>query len=150
SGIDTKKPVGIYGTIGAQGLDSKVVGLVPINDEKMFLKFLDGFNYSVKNKGGVYTIEALVGQQDAYMRFATGYAYISNINSEVSDAQKLLAPSAVFDPTDKAAVSAILRIGQVPKAAKDKLIDGMNAVLAQAKTNKLPDETAGQTKLKEA
>jgi hypothetical protein len=149
SGIDTKKPLGIYGTIGAQGLDSKVVGLVPINDEKAFLKFLDGFNYSVKNKGGVYTIEALVGQQDAYMRFANGYAYISNINDEVSDAKKLLVPSAVFDPTDKAAVSAILRIGQVPKAAKDKLIDGMTAALAQAKANKLPDETEGQTKLKQ-
>src|SRR5262249_59026582 len=43
-----------------------------------------------------------------------------------------------------------LRFGQVPKAVKDKLVDGLTAVLAQAKANKLPDETEAQTKLKTA
>src|SRR5690349_24718906 len=40
-GIDLKRPLGFYGTVGAQGFDSSGVLMVPVADEKAFLALLD-------------------------------------------------------------------------------------------------------------
>src|SRR5262249_7114266 len=66
-GIDAKKPLGVYGNVGPMGIDSSAVVMIPVTEEKPFLKLLDGLGYTVKEKGGMHTIQALVGGQDAYM-----------------------------------------------------------------------------------
>ncbi len=151
SGVDTKKAWGAYGIIGAQGFDSKGVFLVPITDSKAFLKKLDGFGLSVKDeKNGLYSVVGVVGQQDAYLRFANNYAYISNDKGTVSEAKGLLAPGLVFDPKDTAAMSLVVRVSQIPKTLKDAFLDGFNNGIAGAKAQKAPDETEVQTKFKNA
>src|SRR5262249_14526785 len=150
SGVDTKKAWGAYGYIGQQGFDSIVTFLIPINDEKAFLKKLDGFNLTVKNNQGLYSIVGVVNQQDAFLRFANNYAYISNDKNTVSDAAKLVAPPTLFDPKAPAAVALILRVGQIPKSIRDGLLDGMKQGLNALKDQKAPDETEAQSKFKMA
>lgn len=151
SGVDTKKAWGAYGTIGQQGFDSKAVVLVPVTDSKAFLKKLDGFGLNVKDeKGGLYSVVGVVGQQDAYLRFANSYAYVSNDKDTVNDQKKLLAPGLVFDPKDTAAMSLVLRVSQVPKTIKDAFLDGFRQGIDAAKAQKAADETEAQTKFKNA
>src|SRR5262245_58395030 len=55
-GIDTKRPIGFYGTVGPNGTDSTGVLMVPISDEKAFIALLDRVNLNVKEdkKDGSY------------------------------------------------------------------------------------------------
>src|SRR3954463_2458239 len=53
-GIDTKKPLGVYGTLTSPLDQSQVVVLVPIADEKTFMDFLDTLNLKPeKGKDGL-------------------------------------------------------------------------------------------------
>ena len=52
--------------------------------------------------------------------------------------QELLAPGLVFDPKDTAAMSVVLRVGQVPKNLKDTFLDGFKQGIEQAKRRKGP------------
>jgi hypothetical protein len=151
SGVDTKKAWGAYGSISEQAPEPKAVVLVPISDSKAFLKKLDGFGLNVKDeKGGLYSVVGVVGAQDAYLRFANNYAYISNDKDTVNDQKKLVAPGLVFDPKDTAAMSLVLRVSQVPKNLKNIFLDTFKQGIEGAKAQKAPDETESQTKFKNA
>src|SRR5262245_57417550 len=54
-GVDPKKPIGLYGTLGTKGLaDSHGVLLLPIADEKAFLKMLENLDLKPeKGKDGL-------------------------------------------------------------------------------------------------
>lgn len=151
--IDTKKPIGLYGAVGPNGLDSALVVLVPIIEQKAFLKLLDQHNVAVKvdkQDTGLHSYTAGDGAVVGFMRFANGYAYITNDKAPTVDAKRILAPSAVFDPTDKAAVSMVLRIGDVPRKLKDTFLTKFKEELDKAKEQKAENETPVQAKLKEA
>src|SRR5438128_488541 len=56
-GIDTKRPLGLYGTVNPGLMDSTAVVLVPIVDEKAVLSLLDNFNFKAKiDDDGIYTL----------------------------------------------------------------------------------------------
>jgi hypothetical protein len=148
SGVDTKRPLGGYGWINNLMTEPTFVFVVPITNQKAFVKKLDGFGYVPKEESGVYTLAAPVGKPDMYLRFANDYAYVANEKAAVKDATKLLAPGLVFDPADKAALSAIVRFGQIPKTVRDDIIDNAMNVLELFKQAK--DETDAQAKFKAA
>jgi hypothetical protein len=148
SGVDTKRPLGGYGWLGKVGTEPTFVFVVPITDQKAFVKKLDGFGYVPKEESGVYTLTAPVGNPDMYLRFANNYAYVANEKASVKDATRLLAPGLVFDPADKSALSAIVRFGQIPKAVRDDIVDNVMNVLELFKQAK--DETDAQAKFKAA
>jgi hypothetical protein len=148
SGVDTKRPLGGYGWINNLMTEPTFVFVVPITNQKAFVKKLDGFGYVPKEESGVYTLAAPVGKPDMYLRFANDYAYVANEKAAVKDATKLLAPGLVFDPADKAALSAIIRFGQIPKTVRDDIIDNAMNVLELFKQAK--DETDAQAKFKAA
>lgn len=148
SGVDTKKPLGGYGWVNNLQSEPTFVFVVPITEQKSFVKKLDGFGYVPKEESGVYTLAAPVGKPDMYMRFANSHAYVSNDKAAVKDATKLLAPGLVFDPADKSALAAMIRFGQIPKSLRDEIVDTVSSILELAKQAK--DETPAQEKLKTA
>jgi len=150
SGVDTKRPLGGYALLGGKSTDTVGVIMLPISNEKSFLKKLDGLGYVVKEAGGVHTVKELAGAQDGHMRFANGYAYIASDASAVKEAGKLLAASAVFDPKDTAAVSVILRMNGIPKGVRDEFLQELAKNSEIAKEQKLPDESEALTKFRVA
>ncbi|MBL8794071.1 MAG: hypothetical protein JNM56_09200 [Planctomycetia bacterium] len=151
--IDTKKPIGLYGAIGPNGLDSSLVVMVPIIQQKEFLKLLDQHNVAVtpdKQDAGLHGYTAGDGAVKGFLRFANGYAYITNDKAATVDAKRILGPSAVFDPKDQAAVSVVLRIGDVPKQLKETFLTKFKEELDKAKEQKAENETPVQAKLKVA
>lgn len=150
SGVDTKRPLGGYALLGAKSTDTVGVLMLPISNEKSFLKKLDGLNYVVKEAGGVHTIKELAGGQDAFLRFANGYAYVASAESAVKEAGKLLAASAVFDPKDTALLSIILRMNGIPAGVRDEFLKELAKNADAAKGQKLPDESEALTKFRVA
>lgn len=148
SGVDTKRPLGGYALLGAKSTDTVGVIMLPISNEKAFLKKLDGLNYVVKEAGGVHTVKELAGGQDGHMRFANGYAYVASDASAVKEAGKLLAASAVFDPKDTAAVSVILRMNGIPAGVRDEFLKELAKNTDAANGQKLPDESEALTKFR--
>src|SRR5436853_6975523 len=99
TGIDTKRPIGLYGVVDPQLPNSQAVLLVPVADEKEFVAFLNlvaGMVPNVKTeikKGddGIYTVS--VGAPiEGYFTIADGYAYVTAYRKEsLAPANRLAA-----------------------------------------------------------
>ena len=78
-GINNKKPIGAYGWVGAFGIDSKAVFLVPIADKKAFLDLISNTLDVKPDKGDddVYTMNVEKIPAPVYFRFANDYVYIT-------------------------------------------------------------------------
>jgi hypothetical protein len=146
-GIDKKKPIALYGHLGANGVDSQVVAMLPVADEKSFVAMLEKFGVaSEKGKDGVYTAtndQLKQTQQTISFRFANGYVYASNDVKNIAK-DKLLTPAQVL-PTDKLSTfSLVLSIDQMPAHLKDMALGQSELQLGNIKDEKLPDETDAQ------
>ncbi len=121
-GIDTKRPMGFYGSVGKNVVDSTGVALVPVADEKAFVDLLDGMNLNVKKgEGGVYSFTPPNSPVDAYFRFANKYAYIAPSNKDAIAPDKLLPPASVLEKS-AAAFSVSFRIDRVPSEVKQIIL----------------------------
>ncbi len=149
-GVDPKKPFGLYGKVGPNGIDSTVVALLPIANEKEFLDFLDRINVKPEKKGqgDVYMIQPEGMPLPVYFRFANGYAYFTVQEAAAIDKAKLLPPDTV-KPADAAAVaSAVVRLDQVPDDLKQIALGQMKLRLADLKDKEQPGETKSQAEFR--
>jgi hypothetical protein len=144
-GIDTKKPFGLYGKVGAKGTDSQVVVLIPVADEKAFLALLERLNIKPeKGKDGLYTVTSELAPVPAFFRFANGYIYATVANQEALEPKALLAPAAVLPVQQAGTLSLTLDLAQVPAELKRTVIGQTELRLANLKDEKVPGETAAQ------
>jgi len=149
-GIDTKKPLGIYGTVGPNGFDSTGVLLLPIADEAVFLKFLDRMNVTAKKDDtGLYTAEIPKSPATVFFRFANNYVYATVEANGVGDKKavakgKLIDPAEIFPANLSAALSVTIRFDQIPNDIKQMILGQLALRVKDAKDKKLPDETAIQ------
>jgi hypothetical protein len=149
-GIDTKRPIGAYLILDAEGNLGDITGalLVPIADEKGFLGFLEGINAKLKlRKGedGVYgTTSEEMGEVPVYLRFAQGYAYVTIKDKAVLAPKKLLAPDKVLAIRRTEAAAASLRIDQIPAPLKQAALSIIEARLVAVDEQKPSGETAAQ------
>ncbi len=151
-GIDAKKPIGAYGWIGSAGIDSKVVLMVPIADEKAFLDLLSN-TLDVKpekGKGNVYAMEVEMVHATVYFRFANGYAYVTARDKDVLDKDKLLAPDKVLPAGQIGAVSVLVNIDQIPDNLKELALGTIENQVASLKDHEMPGHTEAQKKLRDA
>src|SRR5262249_28765627 len=120
-GIDAKRPMALYGMFGEGGIETgSAIALIPIADEKAFLGLIEnlGAKYE-KEKDGLYQVTSDQVPAPIFFRFAHKYAYVTALNKDALDKDKLLLPAAVL-PAGKAPVfSVTLRIDQVPEALRD-------------------------------
>jgi len=147
-GIDPGRPVGAYARIGKDLEEVSGVALVPIADEKAFLTLLENLNFpATKGKNDVYTIRTGTAF-DLYFRFANKYAYVTALNPGFIDDNKLLTPDKVFPANQTAAISAVVRLDQVPDAAKLIALAQMEQELANAQQKDQPGESPTQKALR--
>jgi hypothetical protein len=147
-GVDTKRPIGLYGKLDDNLQDSSAVLLVPISDEKAFLELLSNFHLkATKEEGDSYAINPEKGPP-VYLRFANGYVYASIYNKEAIDVSKLLDPARIFTEKHPAAFSAAFRIDQIPTLYQQVALGQTESRIADAADQKSPNETEKQRALK--
>ncbi len=122
-GIDTKKPIGLYATLGPGLLEgdfskSSVVGLIPVTNEKDFLALIEKIELKAEKKDDYYTIVIPNAPVEATLRFMKGYAYIG-IGPDKLDPKTLLDPKEVMSDKETAAIALRVRIDRLPKELKD-------------------------------
>jgi hypothetical protein len=149
-GIDPKRPIGLYGSLGANGLvDSTIVLLVPITDEKAFLDLLDRLDLRAdRGKDGIYTVTPQNSPFAVYLRFANKYLYATIRDKDVIAKGKLPDPASLLPAGETGAASVTLRIDQIPNDIKQIALNQIDLKLADAQDEKLPNETELQRKLK--
>lgn len=157
-GIDTKRPFGLYGSVGPNGIDSNGVVLVPIADQKAFLSFLDRLNLNpkeLKGQNGLYRFTPPNSQVDAYFRFANDYVYVS-AHIDVDQAKNAVETSAVLPPAQIFPAGPIpaaglsIRIDTIPDGIKQLILQQLELKFAEAKEKDEPGESEAQKKLKQA
>src|SRR5258708_18053581 len=144
-GIDMKRPLGLYGDVGAAGIDSTVVVLVPVTDEKAILALLENVNIKAdKGEGDVYTIQIEKVPVPVYLKFANKYAYITAQDKSALDNDKMLKPGDVFPEGKAPALSVTARIDKIPDGLKKILLAQVEMGVAKEKNKKQPNETKEQ------
>jgi len=148
-GIDTKRPIGLYGSIGPNLTDSTVVLLVPVADNKAVLDLLQRLNVKVEEgKDGVFSASEENIPFPIYFRFANKHAYVT-INDAANIAKdKLLDPAKVLTAKATNVLTASLNIDAIPANLKDLAIQEIEQGIANLKEQKDPGETDAQHKLK--
>ncbi|HEX5272616.1 MAG TPA: hypothetical protein VFW33_19095, partial [Gemmataceae bacterium] len=151
-GIDSKRPLAVYGVFGEGGLDSSTaVALIPIADEKAFLGLIETLDAKAeKDKDGVYEVKSPNLPVPVYFRFAHRYAYATAMNKDAIDKDKILLPGAVLPPGKEPVFSLTLRIDQIPQKVRDLAVSQVETQLDAAKEEKKPDETPAQHRAKGA
>jgi hypothetical protein len=148
-GIDPKKPIGAYGSVGRMGIDSTLVVLVPVADQKAFLGLLESFDIKPeKGKDEVYTVNHEKVPAPIYFRFANNYAYITVRDKDALDKDKLLAPAAVLPADGVGMMSLTVNVDQIPDNIKELALGRLDLELANAKDKEAPNETEAQKKFR--
>jgi hypothetical protein len=146
-GIDLKRPLGFYGTVGAQGFDSSGVLMVPVADEKAFLALLENLNLKPqKGKDGLYTVQAENTLAPAvYFRFANDYAYATVLNEAAIDRAALLAPAQVLPPGRRGVAVATVHVDRIPENIKQLALGQLGLRLADLRDRSFKGETKAES-----
>jgi hypothetical protein len=144
-GVDTKKPLGIYGTVGPKGVqdDSVLVLLLPVTDEDALVTFVGELRGGkpTKDADGTYSVPlgAFPAFSTVYARFTGGYCCISNVK-EALDKDRLLPPAEVLPAGKVGLISATVQIDKIPKAMKDAVLSQLDVHLANARDKGRPED----------
>jgi hypothetical protein len=122
AGIDTKRPLGFYGSLREDVKNSPGVLLIPVTSEKAFISFLSEKSVDAK-KGDddIYTLStSLVPVPvDIFCRIANKYAYVTAQSKEHLAKDKLVDPAKVVGGSRDAVLYASFHIDQVSQRLKD-------------------------------
>jgi hypothetical protein len=146
-GVDTTKPFGAYGRLGAGGIDSDVVVLAPIADEETFLAFLQKQQINFKKgDGGTYEVNIPRSPFPGYFRFANGYVYVTIREPEMIAPANLRKPGDLFAGL-KGVGSVTVNLDAIPSEMKELVLGQIELQFADAKDQPPPRVTDKQRKL---
>jgi hypothetical protein len=147
-GLDAKKPVGLYATVSKELLKSDVVVLLPIVDEKAFVKTLEKIPLKVeKGDDGLYTVkpESIPFVEKVMFRFANGYLYATvKANAYPGaklDKESLPKPEDVLAEGTGSLAALTLNLDQIPNEFRDLALTQVSQHLAAARDKEGPGET---------
>jgi hypothetical protein len=150
-GLDPKKPIGFYSTVGPNGIDSKAVLMIPVADEKALLGMLENLDIKAEaGKEGLYTINLDTSPLPIQFRFANGYAYVTIGEEETIAKANLLAPAAVLPAGQVGTLSATVFVDRIPNKIKELVLGQTELRLAALKEKEEPGETKTQRAFREA
>jgi hypothetical protein len=147
-GIDTTRPIGVYGRLDANLPQSEVVVLLPVADEQTLLALIQRVGVKTEKQGDVYKVDVPNAPFAGYFRFANGYAHVTVRDAKAIDKDRLLDPAKVLPAGHGALVEVTVDLEQVPTQLKDLVIGEFTRNLSQGKEAKKPDETDAQYKLR--
>lgn len=119
-GVDLKKPLGVVVRFGKDIDDISPLVLVPISDEKAFLKVLEKNKVKfTKGKNDVYTVR--VGRDieiELYFRITKGYLHLTLLNQAALAEARLADPEKLLGGAEGPTFSVTARIDLIPLAAR--------------------------------
>lgn len=148
-GIDPKRPLGGYVRLSKELEVPAGAVMIPIADEKAFLGLLENLNLKVtKDKKDIYSVSLKPAVPvDIAFRFANKYAYVTALNLEALEPGNLVPPEKIFS-ANMPALSASVRIDQVPNAAKLIAVSVVEQKLEEEQNKRQPGETPKQRDLR--
>jgi hypothetical protein len=147
SGIDVKRPFALYALAMPGGADSPFALMIPVADEKTFLKLLDSVRIKAeKDKDGVYSVDLPSSPAPIYFRFANNCAYVTAMDRSHIDVNKLVAPNQLPLAEANSLLGVTLRMDRIPDDFKQMALGQIEARLADIKERKNPDETPDQAR----
>ena len=152
-GVDTKKPIGLVGTVAKQLDKSEVLLLLPIADEKTFMAFLDGIGIEPKKlEDGSYSMSLENVPFPVLFRFANGYLYGTlkfTAETTLASADKLPKPDVALG-TGTGILSLAMNLDAVPVALRKTVIPAIALHLGNLKDQEIPGATEKQKELRDA
>jgi hypothetical protein len=150
-GIDSKRPLGLYGFITPDLQGSNGVVLVPVSDAKALRDTLERFQIKLeKGEDDVYSVssDAMPIPVPIYARFANDYLYVTAQKKDALAKDHLLDPEKALAGARKATLSARFRLDQLPDGLKQIALGTMELKMAEEKEKKIPNETKAQHDLR--
>jgi hypothetical protein len=149
-GLDTRRPIGLYGDFSLKAEDGAFIALVPVANFETLIGFLQTqAGLQIERKGnGIMAVQLPPGGpvDTLYARLADGYLYVTNQESQL-DAKKLITAKNFFAQNEEAVASITLRFNRIPAVVRRELLAQLDETLQQlqlealGKTN--PAERAG-------
>jgi hypothetical protein len=141
-GLDTTKPIGLYGKLTADVTSSEGVLLIPVTKPQALLDYLAKKGIKPDDpKDGLYKVDIEGIPLPIFFRFANGYAYVTIANGDAVDKEKLLKPEVVFAATPKATLSVTLHLDQIPETLKKDFLAQMELKIEEEKKKDMPNES---------
>jgi hypothetical protein len=146
-GIDRTRPIGAYVRLGKELDDVTGAILIPIDDEKKFLAFIEAFPVTVNAfGGGVYTISN-PSPVEFYLKFGNKYAYITAMNKNALD--NMIDPAKVLGTAKEGPLFHVAgRFDQVPETARQLILAAVEDKLQEEANKNQPNETPAQKELR--
>jgi hypothetical protein len=151
-GVDTKKPIGLVGTVAKRLDQSEVFLLLPIADEKTFMAFLKGADLDPKkDKDGGYSMSLENVPFPVLFRFANGYLYGTlkyTATTTIPAADKLPKPDVALGE-GTSLMSLAVNLDAVPMALRKAFVPAAALHLGNLKDQEMPGATAKQKELRD-
>lgn len=141
-GVNTKKPWGLYGNIGADFVDSEVILMLPIQDQKTFLNTIKGLGVNPdKDQRDIYSFYPPRSPIPVFFRFHNGYLFGAIARGkDALDTESLLVPAKVLAQDKTSVVSFELNLSDIPEEMRDLAIGQLERILTDQGSERLPGE----------
>jgi len=151
-GVDTRRPIGIYGDLSFDVQEGAAVILLPVAHFETLAGFLQTqLELQIERKAnGILVVQLPPGGpvETLYARLADGYLYVTNRESQL-EARNLITAKNFFARNDEAVASLTFRFDRIPAVARRELLAQLDEALrqlqAEALENTNPAERAGFT-----
>jgi hypothetical protein len=151
-GVDTRRPIGIYGDLSFDVQEGAAVILLPVAHFETLAGFLQtqlGLQIE-RRANGILVVQLPPGGpvETLYARLADGYLYVTNRESQL-EARNLITAKNFFARNDEAVASLTFRFDRIPAVARRELLAQLDEALRQLQAEALektnPAERAGFT-----
>ncbi len=137
--LDTKQPFGFYALLDDKLDKCAGVLLIPVTDEKDFLKALDEqFHFKMEKQAANPGYYKVIPPDEDYpvalgLRVNKGYAYFCIGDQTAIDEKKILLPSQIISDKETAPATITVAVDRIPK--------GLKAVAKDLYKDKIEEET---------
>lgn len=147
-GIDITKPIGFYATMTPAVIDSPMVVLVPVGDEKAFLNLLTGKLNLMPDKGedDIYSINVPGVPPKVYFKFHKGYVGVTVHNKAALEGNAILDPKEFFAKPESAILALSVHLDRIPMEVRKTVLGQLELKLADEKAK--PAKTPAESKAK--
>jgi len=154
-GLDPKRPLGLYGSIGPNGVDSEAVLAVPVLDEEKMLTALTALSGGLGGKvekgknGGAHVLNLDQSPFPIYFRFEKKYCWATLRDESIITPAKLPDPEVFLKaPQPGSLLSLKFDLSGVPDNLRQLAVDQLREKMSEAKDQAPPEETAKQKALR--
>lgn len=153
-GLDPKRPLGLYGSIGPNGVDSEAVLAVPsLDDDKMLAAISQlvgalGGKVEKGKGGGAHVLNLDQSPFPIYFRFAKKYCWATLRDESIISPAKLPDPETFLKAEPGSLVSLKFDLAGVPENLRQMAVDQLKEKMSEARDQGPPDETPKQKELR--